>query len=234
MEQALSYPEILYNNTYGIEAINQTLYKDTVENYTRPGIGCRDQTVNCQTLADELDPHAYGNSELVNEVCWNASSCGLDLTNLIYSTGHNYYDFTDIVTQNFLPSSYLYGYLAQHWVQGALGVPVNFTSSGAYNVLNAVLKTFAITGDWARKDIRGGQLADIAYLLDKGVKVALMYGDRDYACNCKRSLLYGFPVILYKYSTHLSRDWGRTGFSSCRIQQNHGLPVRWLRRYPSQ
>lgn len=30
---------------------------------------------------------------------------------------------------------------------------------------------------------KGGQLDDIAYLLEKGVKVVMMYGDRDYACN---------------------------------------------------
>ena len=31
--------------------------------------------------------------------------------------------------------------------------------------------------------VRGGQVADIAYLLDSGVRVALVYGDRDYICN---------------------------------------------------
>ena len=31
--------------------------------------------------------------------------------------------------------------------------------------------------------ILGGFLDDIAYLLDSGVKVHMMYGDRDYACN---------------------------------------------------
>ncbi len=28
-----------------------------------------------------------------------------------------------------------------------------------------------------------GYLEDIAYILDSGIKVALAYGDRDYACN---------------------------------------------------
>lgn len=31
--------------------------------------------------------------------------------------------------------------------------------------------------------VKGGQLADIAYVLDHGVRVAMIYGDRDYACN---------------------------------------------------
>ena len=38
---------------------------------------------------------------------------------------------------------------------------------------------FGATGDHPR----GGMLEDIAYVLSQGIKVALMYGDRDYACN---------------------------------------------------
>ena len=74
-------------------------------------------------------------------------------------------------------------------MQGALGVLVNFTKTNN-GVSSAVASAFVATGDYARKDIRGGQLADIAYLLDRGVKVALIFGDRDYKCNCKRYLLY--------------------------------------------
>ena len=36
------------------------------------------------------------------------------------------------------------------------------------------------TGDF----VRGKNLAILGELLDRGVKVALMYGDRDYQCNC--------------------------------------------------
>jgi len=68
----------------------------------------------------------------------------------------------------------LYGFLNQHWVQAALGVPVNHTSSSG-----AVSHAFHSTGDYAR----GTSLDSLAYLLDSGVKVATMYGDRDWACN---------------------------------------------------
>jgi len=64
----------------------------------------------------------------------------------------------------------LYGFLNQKWVQQALGVPVNHTSSSA-----AVANDFQSTGDYAR----GTSLESLAYLLDSGVKVAGMYGDRD-------------------------------------------------------
>jgi serine carboxypeptidase len=53
-------------------------------------------------------------------------------------------------------------------------VPINFTESS-----NSVYEAFERTGDTAR----GGFLEDVASLLDAGVKVALVYGDRDFACN---------------------------------------------------
>jgi carboxypeptidase C (cathepsin A) len=37
-------------------------------------------------------------------------------------------------------------------------------------------------GDYARRDVRG-YLEDMAYILESGIKVALVFGDRDYACN---------------------------------------------------
>jgi len=64
----------------------------------------------------------------------------------------------------------MYGFLNQQWVQRALGVPVNHTSYST-----AVSQDFHSTGDYAR----GTSLQSLAYLLDSGVKVAGMYGDRD-------------------------------------------------------
>lgn len=66
------------------------------------------------------------------------------------------------------------GFLSQAWVQEALGVPVNFTESS-----NSVFSAFNRIGDF----VRGNTMEDIAYVLDSGVKVALVYGDRDFACN---------------------------------------------------
>jgi carboxypeptidase C (cathepsin A) len=66
------------------------------------------------------------------------------------------------------------GFLSQSWVQHALGVPVNYT--GISMVVN---QAFGTTADL----IQGGQLEAIAYVLESGVKVALLYGDRDYSCN---------------------------------------------------
>lgn len=67
----------------------------------------------------------------------------------------------------------MHGYLTQSWVLEALGVPVNFTSSS-----HAVQQAFVGTQDIDRRTTDA-----VAYLLDTGVKVHMVYGDRDYACN---------------------------------------------------
>ncbi|KAL8992110.1 MAG: hypothetical protein Q9188_007656, partial [Gyalolechia gomerana] len=173
------YPEFAYNNTYGIQSINQTLYQEALDNFNRPQTGCKALILECQRLATEGDPQATGNNETVNQACSAANIyCGNNVeSQYINSSGRNYYDIASIDPTPFPPNYYL-GYLAKNYVQAALGVPTNYTQS-----TNGVYEAFNEIGDYARTDIRGGQLQDIAYLLDNGIKVALMYGDRDYACN---------------------------------------------------
>lgn len=66
------------------------------------------------------------------------------------------------------------GYLNQASIQQELGVPLNFTQSS-----DTVFSAFAATGDGAR----GRYIQSLGNLLDLGVKVALIYGDRDFQCN---------------------------------------------------
>lgn len=178
--QEPSYPEFAYNNTYGIEAINQTLYQQALDNFNRPETGCRALILECQALANEGDPNATGNNATVNQACSAANVyCGNEVeAQYINESGRNYYDIAAIDPTPFPPNYYL-GFLAQNYVQAALGVPINYTQS-----TNGVYEAFNSIGDYARTDIRGGQIQDLAYLLDNGVKVSLQYGDRDYACNC--------------------------------------------------
>lgn len=91
----------------------------------------------------------------------------------ISGSGRSFYDLGNPSTDPFPPNYYL-GFLSQSWVQSALGVPVNFTESS-----NSVYTAFYSIGDI----IRGSMLQDLAFVLDSGVKVALVYGDRDFACN---------------------------------------------------
>lgn len=87
--------------------------------------------------------------------------------------GAGWYDVTHPKNDPF-PPPHMYGYLTQESVLGALGVPVNFTEGS-----QAVSETFQGTLDI----IHGGFLQSIGYLLESGVKVHMMYGDRDYPCN---------------------------------------------------
>ena len=97
------------------------------------------------------------------------------------------------------PPPYAAGFLNQAWVQKALGVPVNHTFASF-----AVGASFTSTGDM----VRGGLLEDIAYILDHGVRVAMIYGDRDYACNWVGG---EFASMKVPYKHHI--DFARSGYT---------------------
>lgn len=177
LTQELSYAEFAYNNTYGIETINQTVYEAAVDAWSKEG-GCRDQILECRAVASLGDPFSFGNNETVNGICHNASDyCSNSLEGpYIEFGGRGYYDVAHDVLDPFPPNYYM-GYLSQGWVLGAIGAAVNWTQS-----VDSVYNAFQNTGDYAGSDVLG-YLEDIAYVLDQGIKVALVYGDRDYACN---------------------------------------------------
>ncbi|GAB7360241.1 hypothetical protein MBLNU230_g8001t1 [Neophaeotheca triangularis] len=169
-----SYPQIAFNNTYGIEAVNETVFNQMNEAYYMDG-GCRDQINDCRALAREFDPENRGINETVNEVCEAAESfCseGVRDPYLLYS-GRNYYDIATFDPDPF-PAPFYQGFLNQPHVQAAMGVPLNWTQSSG-----TVAAAFRGIGDYPRP----GWLEDLAYLLESGIKVNLMYGDRDFACN---------------------------------------------------
>lgn len=175
--QSLSYPQFAYNNTYGIEAINETVYNDAVKAYKKPG-GCKDKIAHCRELASDGDPNLYGNNETVNAACRKADDyCSNNVEGpYMEFSGRGYYDVAHPDKDPF-PREWFVGYLNQNWVQKAIGVPINFTTS-----VDSVYNAFTKVGDYARSDVHG-YLEDISYILDSGIKVALVYGDRDYACN---------------------------------------------------
>jgi hypothetical protein len=83
------------------------------------------------------------------------------------------------------------GYFNRQWVQAALGVPLNFTVTSTpvldsrtdlsiqTRVETDLRADFLSTGDFSRSTI-----PQLNKLLDNGVKIVLIYGDRDYQCNC--------------------------------------------------
>lgn len=175
--QEPSYPIFAYNNTYDLQTINKTVYTQAMHAWSRPG-GCKDQIKHCRILAAEGDPQMHGNNETVNKACKKAGDfCSNNVEGpYVNYADRGYYDITHKNPDPF-PPNYFLGFLNQHWVQGALGVPINFTES-----IDSVYEGFQSTGDYSRADVRG-YLDDIAYVLDSGIKVALVYGDRDYACD---------------------------------------------------
>ncbi|GBF61418.1 carboxypeptidase S1 homolog A [Trichophyton mentagrophytes] len=176
MFQAESYAEFPYNNTYGITAYTKEKYDAIIHDIHRPD-GCFDKLAKCREAAKEGDPQFYSNNATVNAICADASSsCDNYLMDPYQETNLGYYDIAHPLQDPFPPPFYK-GFLSQSSVLSDMGSPVNFTQYA-----QAVGKSFHGVGDYARPDVRGFT-GDIAYLLESGVKVALVYGDRDYICN---------------------------------------------------
>mgnify|MGYP005990501349 FL=1 len=114
------------------------------------------------------------------------------------------------------PPAYSNGFFNQAWVQSALGVPVNYTSSLLAN--NVFLY---LTGDPARTDAS----KSVEYLLENGVKVSMMYGDRDYRCPWN-----GAEKLSLAYNWKGSKDFQSAGYEyvqtgegrRCAVVRQHG------------
>lgn len=172
--QGEAYIKFPYNNTYGIQAFNESIYETFLSNWTEPG-GCRDQVVQCQEALKERDgvrPRTEGTEW--RQVCEKVlEGCSFPAVSTYQRTDHAWYDIGHPNADPF-PAPYMYGYFTQESVLSALGVPVNYSEHSG-----AVGQGFQASFDI----IHGGFLEAAGYLLDTGVKVHMMYGDRDYACN---------------------------------------------------
>ncbi|KAK7731759.1 hypothetical protein SLS53_008703 [Cytospora paraplurivora] len=182
--QSESYSFFSWNNTYGIKVINETTKHKQLYDLYRPD-GILERVGECQRLSRAVEASREGKKpdpdavdidpSYVEEYCRNASwytSQALTAPSLESGKG-SWFDVTHPAPDPFPPNFHI-GWLNQRWVQQALGVPVNFTYRS-----ETVAQAFQHHGDMPR----GGYLEDLAGLLDAGVKVHLVYGDRDYACN---------------------------------------------------
>ncbi|KAF1938259.1 alpha/beta-hydrolase [Clathrospora elynae] len=168
-----AYPMMQYNNTYGIQAVNESRYEGVIDALYRDG-GCLDQIQECRSLSLAYDSTNQGYNETVNKVCLNAETfCSSEIRDPYFDTDLNYYDISAPGAASF-PAPWYEGWLNQPHVQQGLGVPLNWTQSNS-----AVERSFLNIGDYPRP----GWKEDLAYLLEEGIKVTLIYGDRDYACN---------------------------------------------------
>ncbi|KAK6227430.1 serine carboxypeptidase [Colletotrichum tabaci] len=233
-ESWITFP---YNNTrtktYGIQVFNQSIHDRLLHNWTRPD-GCRDLILGCQEALKEHGPLvAKGVKTNATEVCWVfLEECGYNAA-MLYQTipdGKGWYDIGHDRNDPF-PAPHMYGYLTEGEVLSSLGVPVNYSESSG-----AVGKGFGQTFDM----ILGGFGESIGYLLDNGVKVHMMYGDRDYACNWvggeKASLAIPYsrsaafanagyaPLITPDGVTGMTRQLGNYSFSRV-FQAGHEVPA---------
>jgi len=169
-----AYADFAVNNTYGVEMVNQTVLAAMQANLTSAG-GCLDLTAQCQAAAQAQDPLDSTYNTTIDALCATAlQQCetGVQAVPLAVS-GLTSDDITQTSPGSWqLP--YYNGFFAQSWVQNALGAAVNFTDNST-----PILAAFAETGDI----VRDGQLEHLGNLLDAGVYVAVINGDRDYIIN---------------------------------------------------
>ncbi|KAH8588155.1 Alpha/Beta hydrolase protein [Bisporella sp. PMI_857] len=167
------YPGMTVNNTYGLTALNPTRANLALASFYAVG-GCQDLITQCRAAVQAQDPENDGDVVAVNNLCANAySTCNENVIMPYYDAGRSVYDIGHYLPDPFPSSTYL-EYLNTATVLAAIGSPVNFTQTN-FQVVDA----FTSTGDYERQ----GLIPDIATLLRSGIRVGLMYGDRDYICN---------------------------------------------------
>ncbi|KAF2430909.1 putative carboxypeptidase S1 [Tothia fuscella] len=169
--QQPTLPLFAFNNTYGIKAINQGDYQGVMKRYGLED-GCANNLAACRKAA-LADPENLNRSTDAGNRCAHASVvCStVDGAYGMFS-GRSKSDVTALMPDSFPPPYYI-GYLNSRPVQQELGVPKNFTVDNeqvgfATDSYDALL---------------GKPLEDMGFLLDRGVNVALLYGDRDYLNN---------------------------------------------------
>jgi len=165
--------------TYGIQVFNQSFYEELMYNWTRPN-GCKDKVQACQDSMRDKEPqflnllsstkHNANRTAPCNEA---AQSCSLRTWDQYQSLNNGWYDIAHPKHDPF-PLPHMQGYLREESVLAALGVPVNYTAQSGVT---------AAAFDGTYDFIHGGFLSAVSDLLHAGVKVHLVYGDRDYACN---------------------------------------------------
>ncbi|KAH8801618.1 Alpha/Beta hydrolase protein [Xylogone sp. PMI_703] len=171
--QAPFYPVMAVDNSYGLTAINPTRAKLANASFYAPG-GCQDLVTQCRAAVAAQDPQNEGDVSTVNSICSSAySNCLNNVVEPYFDAGRSVYDIAHLLPDSFPPSTYL-EYLNLPEIQAAIGTPVNFTETN-----NNIVSAFFATGDYER----GNYVPEFAALLNAGVRVGFIYGDRDYICN---------------------------------------------------
>jgi carboxypeptidase C (cathepsin A) len=173
-EEAKSFPAFVNNNTYGIQTVPPEVQASMQQNLTKPG-GCIDAINACWSSVDGPGAHDGASNLTSDQLCSQAFQLCEATVQLAYDkfSMRDDDDIAHSVLDSF-PPEFAIGYLNRAWVQQALGAQVNFTINSA-----VALEAFVATGDLARD----GALAATGRLLDAGVHVTMLSGDRDYQVN---------------------------------------------------
>jgi hypothetical protein len=200
------YPMMAFNNTYDIKAYNESRYEDVIAALYAED-GCLAQINECRELSLAYDPTNQGFNRSVNSVCQRAETyCTENIRDPYFDSDVNYYDISSPGAASYPPPWYN-GFLNQPHVQQGLGVPLNWTQSNA-----AVSQAFRSIGDYPRP----GWKEDLAYLLEEGIKVTLVYGDRDYACNW-----YGGELLSLAINYTGSENFRNSGYSPVFVNESY-------------
>lgn len=197
--QGRFYPIFANNNTYNIRAISLGDQQASANSFLSAD-GCQQLIQSCRTAAASMDSEDVGDVAAVNQKCRTAQvSCNNNLLGPFIKSGRDIYDLTQKAPSSFPPRTYL-EYLNLADVQSAIGAAVNYTETNA-----AVANAFLQTGDYER----GNQIMQMAYLLSLGVRVALIYGDRDFICNWVggEAVSYSIAAQAPKYSPFYSAGY---------------------------
>jgi carboxypeptidase C (cathepsin A) len=193
--QAPFYPVMAVNNTYGITVINPTRANLANASFYAPG-GCRDVIMQCRAGVLSQDPKDIGNVTSVNALCLSAyTSCTENVMSPYGDAGRSFYDIAHLSPDPFPPSTFL-EYLNTDTFLTAIGSPVNYTQT-SFQVLSA----FTATGDYERDSL----VSELATLLNSGVRVGLIYGDRDYICNWFGGEAISLKVAMSASGTYFQR-----------------------------
>lgn len=170
--QGIYYARFGYKNTYGLNIFSLFEQQKLASNYRGPD-GCQQKTEECRSVAAALDPSNFGNNDDVNSVCAKAGKACDDSVNAYAAKNLSIYDITQTYLDPFPEWLYL-DYLNDVNVQDSIGVPINYTTSS-----DAVYDAFLRTGDIVKE----GSITELAEILESGIRIALIYGDRDFICN---------------------------------------------------
>lgn len=166
------YPIFANNNTYGFKALSDVEAIHYSAKFGSPD-GCKAKVQQCVAAALASDPNGEGTNANVNSICAAANAACFDIEERYYHSGRSPYDLA-APYHDPNPALRFVSYLNQGHILKAIGSPVNYTMMN-----HRISDVFQDTGDQSR----GGNIKRLADLLNRGVRIGLIYGDRDYICN---------------------------------------------------